>query len=367
MGTFHEQQRRFGISRIPQTNYPTPSDTTSATNFVDVLAVDKNMAKFTPQVTDNKEEATGHEQPTEEYIETWESDRALDVGLSSEQAGRLLLLANGSVVTTQPNAGTAPTVYQHVFNPQDENVSRQLPVTTWIERLGGASPAIDRKFPSMCVEQFGLKGDGVTRIAANLAFVGSGLVTTPSGLSVADMETIRQAALHYFFNTQVDLTIADAGTLSNSIDYGSVKRLESWSADINNNLIKADAYRPGAALFQTSGNPTSGAIRSELLFGIREYKMGFMARLASQSDELAALLARKPLDCKIVMTGAQIGATIYNHSLTLEAPRLVYDVADLGAKNGIVTIAITAKLLFDITSGKQLTWTLINTTTSYTT
>lgn len=362
MATVHEDQRRYAISKVPQTDYDTATDTAVPANFVQLVAMDKNMAKHSVATGDNKGEANGYEQATEEWALTHDTDRSLDVGVSSEQIGRLLLLQFGSVTTTQPDAVTAPTVYQHVFKPQDRNVSRQLPAATLIEIIGSV---LNRKFPSMAAGTLSIKGDAMNRISASMGLRGSGAVVMPSGMTNAQWETIALANQHYLFNSQAKLTIADAGTLLNTIDYGSVKRLESWEFAGNNNPIADDAFRPGANKFQDANDPTSGALRSEMLFGTRDWTMNFMARLLSQSDELAALRSRKKLDALIELVGARIGVTTFNHKLSIHAPKVSYTTVDLGAKNGLITVQITPRIFFDTATNQDATVTLINETPSY--
>ena len=93
-----------------------------------------------------------------EFLEGWETQAPLNIGCPSEQIGRLLLLACGSVVTTQPAAVGDPAVYQHVFTLQDPTVSRQLPVASVIEFIGAA---VNSLHPSMLLGQLALSGDGI--------------------------------------------------------------------------------------------------------------------------------------------------------------------------------------------------------------
>jgi hypothetical protein len=362
MGTVHESQRQILISGVPQADYDTPTDTTDPTDYVQLQVTDKNMSKYEPMTSDNAEDAHGSEFATEEYLEGWDAEAQHNIALSSEMIGRLLLLAFGSVVTTQPNSVTAPTVYQHVFTLQDPTVSRQLPTTSLIEIIG---TALNRQLPSNVVDNLSLKGDGAKRVDTSFQLIGSGKVVEPSGLSVAQALAQRQSGLHYLYNSQATAKISDAGTLANLVNYGTAKRFRSWEFGINNNHLKEEGYMPGADKFQSAADRTSGAIRAECLFGIRQLMASQVSRLLSQSDEMAALRARKALDWALVLKGGLIAATYY-HQLTIHCPKVRYETVELSSGNGLVTQQIKMKPFDDGTGLNPVTATLVNTVQSYT-
>lgn len=356
-----ENERRFARSKIPQINYLTATDASVIANFKELLVSDKNLAKTETKAVDNKDESTGHQQATEEYKTVHDTSRATERRVCSEEAGRDLLLAFGSVATTQPDAANAPTVKKHKFKPMDLTLSKQLPAMTLIEVVGGA---INRLLPSMIVEDYSLKGDGYDHIRQTMNLRGSGKLVEPSGIDAEDIAEL--TGLHFFTNTQVKLTIADSGTLDNDTDYGAARGLESWDFGIKWNLLAEEGYRPGAALYQMANDPDSGAIRSECLVSGYELSMSIVARLFAQSDQLAALRAKKKLDVLLEQIGAQIGATAFNHKLTVHAPKVSYDMVELGAKNGLVTVQLKPKIFFDTTSGDDATVELVNNVASYT-
>jgi hypothetical protein len=358
--TVHRSQRAFAIGEFPQDDYDTPVDASDETNFVGLSVVGDPYGQQTPVVSDNAEEAHGSEFATEEFLEGWDTQAPLNIGCSSEQIGRFLLLATGNVVTTQPAAISDPTVYQHVFTLQDPTVSRQLPVASVVEVVGAA---LNRLHPSMLLGQLGLSGDGIKRIEAQAQFNGTGATTTPSGLTVADMETIRQTGLHYFFNSQAHATIADAGTLLNAVAYGALKRFNSWSWGLNNNPLLEEGYRPGSDKYLTAGDATSGAVRAELLFGLRAITASQLVRLQSQADELAALKSRKDLDWKLELIGGTI-SNAYKHKLAIELTRVRYSTVELGSsQGGLVTQQINMKPFGSNTGVMSIT--LTNTVQSY--
>jgi hypothetical protein len=366
MSIAHIQQRQFAISRIPQDDYATPTapNTGVPLNMVELLVKDKNLAGYQVQTRDNKGYSTRNDFPTEQWILSHDVNRSVEFEPASDSLGRILMLALGSVATTQPDAVNAPGAYQHVFIPQDPNISRQLPATTLVEQVGNAVNAL---YPSCVVENLSLKGEGIDRITSTFSFRGSGKRTTPSGIvfaAGAGNQVTPATDMKYFFNSQVALTIADAGTLANGTQYGTAKRLESWEINIENQLLADDGYRPGSTDFQNPGDTTSGAIRSECLFGERAITGAFVVRVDSASDEYAALKAQKPLDFKVVLTGPVIAAAVH-HKLTIESPLMAYEAIEYGDKNGIVTLQIKPKFLYDVVTGRIIEITLVNETESY--
>jgi hypothetical protein len=349
----HIQQRRFAIGRIPQDDYLTPND---EADLIEFICKDKNLANYTVATQDNMDHSTGVEQATEQWLMSHDVARQVEFDVSSEQLGRILLLVFGAVVTTQPDEIAAPTVYQHVFSMMNAETSRQLPATSLLEVVGSA---INRLFPSMVAESFGLSGDAINRISGTCALRGSGKYVSPSGLAFPDPLGL----LHYFYNSQVGLTVDDAGVITN---YGNQKRINSWEFGATNELLAEDGYRPGAALFQTA-DPASGALRSECLFGKRGFTMGYNVRLNSESEELAALRSQKLLKPQVDLIGPKIGATAFNHKLTILGEKSPYEAVETGERNGIVTLNLKPKMLYDRDLDKIVTATLINEVESYTT
>jgi hypothetical protein len=364
MTTANSQERRFARSIIPQNNYQTATDLSDLTKFKEFLVSDNNLATHEVKTEDNKEESTGHFIATEEYPTVNDTTRKTERRISAEEVGSDLYLAHGSVTTTTPDSVNAAAVRKHVFKMQDLSAVKQGPAMTLVEIVGGA---INRALPSMVVEDFGFKGSGVGRVSQTMDLRGSGLITTPSGLTAADIETIRLTGLHPFMHTMMKLTIADAGSLSNPTDYSaSGNYVESWDFGLKKTLLADQGYTPGAGLYFIAATPTSGAIRSECLIDTYEYTLNFVVRLLSQSNELAALRSKKKLDAQLDLIGPTIGATTFKYKLSGHAPRLSYDMVELGSSKGLVTANLKCKVFFDPASGKEVEWSLWNDVTSYT-
>lgn len=361
------QQRDYAMSRIPQTNYATvtPGNTSAPYNYKRVLVRDQNFANYRPEARDNKGYSTGSFYPTEVYLLSHDVENQKELDVDSVEIGRFLLLALGAVTTTQPDAGGNPLVYQHVFKPQDFFTSLQLPVTTWVEKLGGG---LSVKYPSMAVRRLRISGEGINRVSANVEFQGSGKRTSPSGIIFSPTANFNVPALgnfNYFTNSQLAVTVADAVTLANPVTYCADKRVESWALEIANNLLAEDGYRPCAGDFQTAGDTTSGAIRSEMLLGDQDITEEFVVRLEATSDEYTALMTAKQLDFKVTLTGPTISTT-YKHTLEIRTEKMQYQAIEIQNKNGIATLQIRPRPLYDTGTGKITEVKLINTEASYT-
>lgn len=361
MTAVHIQQRKIAMSRIPQTAYGTAT-AAGANALKELLLSDQNLAQKTVQTADNQGYSTQNDFATEQWLLRHDVARPFEFDLASEPAGRILRGALGSITTSQPASGTDPLVYRHLFVPQDPNTSRQLPAYSVLEQVGSALNVL---YPSCVFEGLSFRGEGVNRIKASFSVRGSGKRTKPSGFTWATH--VSEVSGHkYFYNSVCEVKVADAGTLSNEVNYSSTKRIESFSFDYQNQLLADDGYRPGATDFQTSGDPLSGAVRSECLFGTRTIQAGFVARLDSASDEFAALEAQTQLDFKVILTGPTISNS-YTHKLTIAVALSAYEAVELGNANGIVTVAVRPKPLWDNSTDKIIEITLDNTTSSYAT
>lgn len=425
----HISQRRYAISKIPQTNYVTPTPLVDA-NFVELLAKDKNFTDDSPVIADNKEYATGHQQPTEQWIVAHEAATTKEEDVCSEEIGRPLLCAMGKVTTTQPDAVNVPTVKKHVFERLDVLVSRQLPVCTLIEQLG----ILDRAFPSCVVEALGFRGEGSQRLNASRTLRGSGKIIEDTGVEIS-----AAANRHYFYESQVTLTLDDGAEVTNFAT--APQRLNAWSFDIANQILADDGYRPGAAAFQVADDPDSGEVRTEALVSDQIFNASFNGRFLSDSELYKAITNQKNFAAMFDIVGARIlvdttedtqggdfnnvtnpvvvaeadypaitfvvgdyykigdeilrvtvvaagnaslsrgqlltvaaahadGVSIFNatysHRLQIEIAKMPFRTRRVADRNGLVTLDIVPNILFDTDTEKDVTITLWNEVTSYT-
>lgn len=354
----HIKQRKFWRSKLKETAYGTSPSTGAAANYKQVLAKDNALANVQPNVQDNASYATGYPRPTEQWLSSHDVGFSHDEDICAEEIGRNLLDAFGKVVTTQPDATNNPAVYQHVFSTMDLAASRQLPSRSWVEQLGSA---IDRLFPGVCLAQLAMAGEGVGRLVASGQYMGSGKVVTPSGLTGADI-----TGNHYFYESQATVKFDNGGSITNMAT--APNRLNSWREEIINQLLADDGFRPGAAVYQTTGNADTGEVRSELLLGDQSFNIVCNVRLLSNDPLLAFLLAQTSL----VYTNDRVGGVIaggdgtLNYKLSTKAYKAPFKAVQLGERNGLVSLELTINPLYDLSSAKDLEITLINGVASYT-
>lgn len=423
MGFSHVQERRYAQSRIPQTNYQTPTTpvTTNPLAFVELLAKDQNLVKFTPNTKDNDGFSTGSDFPTEVYLTTWDTEADKEAQLEVDMVGRWLYAAFGAVTTTQPDAGGNPNVYRHTFTPMPAFTGRQLPAYSLVQQIA-SNPTIDAVFPSMVMQKLTLKGDGVDRLDMAANWRGSGKRLNPSNINFGGGSNhVLVPTRNYLYNSQAVLKVGDYSTVANQVNYSTGCRFRSWEVGIDNALLTDDGYCPGAPLYQYSGVGTawaataavslnayvyagdllyqvtvagttgstapshtsgavangtatlkfvasiasSGQVRGECLFGKRNYTMQFVVRLDTATDEYAAIQQQKKLDIIIQATGGVISGS-YNYDLKMHVGLAQYQAVEVGNQNGIVTLQITPRILFDSVNNTVMDVVLTNSTSSYT-
>lgn len=366
----HMQQRKCARSRIPQGNYATATPVgligAGSLAYEDLLVKDQNQAKYEVRTQDNEGFSTGSDWATDQWTDRHDVSVQHEIQVASDPIGRELYSVMGAVATTQPDSVGAPSAYQSLFTPQDPNTSRQLPAHTYMEKIGAA---YNVKYPSCVTESLEISGEGTDRISASVAYRGSGKRTSPSGITysldpLTNHVNIAQG-LKYFFNSQISIIRSDYSTQTNPVNYGTAKMLESWRFQYANQLLADDGYRPGSTDFQTANDPTSGAIRSECLFGQRQVEFEAVVRLDSGTDEYAALQTQKKMNVQALLTGPTIAAAV-KHKLLIVMPRCSYSMVELSNRNGIATVQLRFKVLFDETNNKIVEVTLTNETASYT-
>jgi len=355
----HIQQRKFWRGKLNDTAYGTSRSTGTPANYKQLVAKDRNLANLQPNVQDNAGYATGYPRATEQWLASHDVLLSHDFDLCAQEIGRDLYDAFGKVVTTQPDVANNPLVYQHVFSTMDLAVSRQLPSRSWVEQLGSA---IDRLHPGVCLAQLAMSGEGVGRLVASGQWQGSGKEVEPSGLTGVDI-----SGLHYFYESQCTVKFEAAGPVITNMATGP-NRLNSWRVEIINQLLADDGFRPGAALFQTTGDPTTGEVRSELLLGDQSFNIVANVRLLS-NDPLRAYLKAQT---NLIFTNDILGGVIaggdgtQNFKLAIKAYQAPFKAVQLGERNGLVSLELQINPLFQLSSGKDLEITLTNDVASYT-
>jgi len=368
----HSNQRRYAISRIAQLDYATPTtpNTGPTFNLQQFLLKDtpgQNFANYSVRVQNNQGYSTGSDFATEQWMTAHDVDRqGVDFDVCSETIGRLLFYTMGGVVSN-PSTGA----FIHTFSLQNPNiVGRQLPAFTYVEQIGSnTSNELDVLYPSCVMDTLSISGDSLNRIMGSATFRGSGKRTSPSVNATTAINFATQVGpsqnLNYFYNTQVGMVfnpISGGAVLNYGCDY------DSFSFVIRNGLNPESGYRAGCAKFQTTADPTSGAIRSEMLFGPRDIDLSFTVRLNQSSKEYDYLQKQKLLTGSVTLTGGTISGSTLSHKLQISFDQAAMETAVIGAEaDNMVTLQVSLQPLATIASPfKAVDVVLTNGVSSYT-
>jgi hypothetical protein len=341
-----------------QTDYVTPK-TIAAAALTRILASDENTIDYTPQINNDEGVAHGQNQATEQWIEAHDARVDHTMPAYVDQLGRVFYLNLSNYAVATPSGGT--TSKEHTFKPQDPSVSRQGPAVTYAETTG---PGWNVLMPRAVADGFSLKGDGKGIMTADFGLQGAGKIdpastaTWTGGSPTVTTPTDREK----FFNTQVGLVATDA--TNGAVTYGC--RYRSFSVNFRQTLLLEAGYKPGCADFLTSGDYTSGIIRSAAEFDKQMLDFTFEVDMASGSPELLLVQKQLPINIVLTATGSLIEGAI-KKKITITIPVAHYNTTKPSVKNDIYTFAISGSGFFDYSTSKLFEIKLINLVTTYAT
>ena len=278
---------------------------------------------------DSDDIGKGDEFPANNYPTSASTAVPIEKYCSSEFAAWAFLFALGNGTKT----GVAPGALTYVATPSDPAVDCiNIPAFTWVEQIRAEpNSVIDQAEVGMVINDFTLTldsgpGRNNCRLAVNC--IGTGQVNVPSGSVVPAL-----TPEHMLNATQAaKLTI-------NGIDYLLGGSFISMEFKYTNNVRTDSGYYPG------SGNQNCFAIRGRMEYNKREFSWTFVARAQKGSVELANLLAQTEALSQLTINGGQIGAGPAVHSIDITAPRTVLSAVTTGDADGIVTVAVTVKMM----------------------
>lgn len=326
----------------------------AANAFRKIIAEDKNFVDHQVNTNDDAEWSHGYNNATEQWLDSHDSKISHTIPGHIEEMARPIKLAMGGYQVATPAGGT--NAKEHTMSPQDPTVSRQLQAATYGEKIG----AHDVLMPSSIVDGWNLKGNDKGILMLDFGLQGSGKIVSPSGVNVAT-NVVNPTNLHKLFNTQVGLVVSDGVT---PVTYGCKYR--SFELSYKNNLLLEAGYKPGCNEYQIAGDPTSGVVRSELLFDKQEAEFNFEVDMEADSGEFDALVKQKPLSIVLTATGDIIEGAIAR-KLTATMPKIYYKARKIGEGNGLMRFQINAKVFTDITTGKSLEVKIVNDIATYAT
>ena len=217
----------------------------------------------------------------------------------------------------------------YTITPEDPTQTIEPLYFSVVEQLGeGGGQAIDNTFLGCAIEELVWEFDTIPGRASSKAtvnWVGSGKLTTPSGVSVPAV-----TADHYMLSQSASISILTE-------DYAANKAIVSGRIGWKNNLTAR--YFPGSGL--QNGAAIAGALESVK----RQVTFEFTSRLRAASDEYSKMIA-----------GTSGTATIQvsfdtSHTVTFAFQSAQFTSVDNGQTNGIATVKTTVAPKFDPTNG----------------
>lgn len=215
--------------------------------------------------------------------------------------------------------------------PQNPGTTLENPYFPIVLQLAeGGGMAIDELYTGCSIEEVSTAfnyGPGLQSVRTTVQFAGSGILTTPSGVTLP-----ATATEHIAQSASMTLTI-------NGTDYVAGKTILSLVLGWKNNLLLNAGYFPG------SGTQNGAAVRGRQEYGVRVPTFTFVARLLHTSPEYAALIAQT--------TGTATCTLTYDgtHNMTWTWEQISYKVVKRGQVDGIATVEVTVEPQFNATNG----------------
>lgn len=350
-----------GTNRIyafgTQTDYQTAK--TLASNALRKMIVsDKNFIDVEPKVANDEDWSHGANNFTDQWLEAHDCKVSHSMPAFIEEIPRIFKLGMGTYAVSTPSGGI--TSKEHVFNLLDVATTRQLQAATYAEKLGAHNVLM----PSAIVDGFTLQGNDLGVLMLDFGLQGSGKITNPSGVNWTTHIAV-PSALKKLYNTQIALGVTDGVT---PVNYGCKYR--NFKLSWKNNLLLDAGFKPGCDQYQTTGDKTSGAIRSECLIDKQMADFDFEVDLENDSGELEAVVKQKPMS--ITLTAAMTGAggliegSIYR-TLNALMTKTYYNARKIGEGNGYQRFQINAKVATDPATSKSLEIKVVNDVATYAT
>lgn len=275
----------------------------------------------------------------------WSTDVSRSVFLDSENAGILACFGLGTVST-----GADGTGYRHTAKPLALSSSPQLPSMTIAERQ--EDETLYRLISGVCIDNFTISGNADEWIQAQYALIGSGNVTSASGLTPPTLTKAQP-----FLFSEISLATVGAASGTNLID-----RLRSFSLKWNNKLKADKGYLAGSSL--VDGAP----VRQRLEMSERgddgcTLDLTF-ERTRSAYQERTDFEASTSWVVTIKCIGSLISSTTY-HEFKITIPVAKIDDYDPDWDNGSGIAKVVLKPDYDTGISAPLKLEVVNARSSY--
>jgi hypothetical protein len=304
----------YGVGLAPEAAYNTAS-----TTFLRMTR--NNEAITTPKTSmesDANEQGKGDEFPTAAFQVARDSQQTIERYGDATFLTWAFAYALGAV--SESGSGSSGV---YTITPLDiVSTGIQLPSFSTVEQMeDSGSSSVDNLFTGNVIDTLSLtfqSGPGRNSVTASVKYQGSGVVTSPSAVTLPSLSTD-----HYMLSSGMSLTIQ-------GVDYVAAKSIVQGTFTWSNALDATNGYFPG------SGLDSSGfAERGRLEVGTRTCGFEFTVRLLSSSAEYTKLMA---LDTGTAVIGLQYDST---HEVTITLNKVQFTTLDLGSTAGTATVKVT--------------------------
>src|SRR5271165_1944015 len=290
---------------------------TAAATFMRFKKIDTTVTTPKPVFeNDAAEIGKGHEFITQTFPSHYEVANRIEKYASAEFVTWAAAYGLGNIVQT---GSAAP--YTYTITPINPGVSLELPYFSIVEQVAeGGGSAIDNLYVGCAVEDFTYQfnyGPGRASSKLTVNWVGSGLLTTPSAVTVPAL------------TTETTILAASMSLTVNGVDYVATKRILSGTIGWKNNLMLNAGFYPG------SGLQNGLQVRGRMEIGARAPSFQFTTRLLSGSPEYNTLVNQT--------TGTATLSVQHdsNNSVTFTYPQMAFQVAENAEADGIVAVTFT--------------------------
>jgi hypothetical protein len=226
----------------------------------------------------------------------------------------------------------ASTTY--TITPLDTRTSLELPYFSLVEQITeSGSSAVNNLYLGNTLDSFDItfnSGPGRQSLKATAAFVGSGNVTTPSGVTVPAITPD-----HYMVSQS-------ATSLSiNGINYLTAKSIINGSWKWSNALASKNGFFPGSGVVAVGAG--EAAVMGRIEVGDRSSSFEFTARMLSAGTEYTKLLAG---------TTGSVVLTFYldaTHNFTITMNSVQFTSVENTSVDGLAAVKVMCTLLSDPT------------------
>lgn len=316
------QQLILGLGKAKQANISTAS-----ASFLRFKKLDTDVTTPKPVFeNDAAEIGKGNEFITQTFPSHYEVANRIEKYASAEFVTWAVAYGLGNVAQT---GSAAP--YTYTITPIDPGTTLELPYFSVVEQVpeGGGS-AIDNLLVGCAIEDWTYQfnyGPGRASSKMTVNWAGSGLLTTPSGITVPALVT------------ENNMLAASMALTVNGVDYVGTKRILSGSIGWKNSLLLNAGFFPG------SGLQNGLQVRGRMEIGVRVPSFQFTARLLAGSPEYNTLVNQT--------TGTATLSVQHDagNSVAFTFSQMAFQVVENTEADGIVAVTVTGAPQYNSANG----------------